>query len=240
MDWLRALLDAFGRKQSSQFAQRSLRIRCNLPAQVASLDGHVQSAGILDLSALGFRLHVKGGVSPGAQVLVHFQGRLVAGASIVVKAQVVWSRQHPRGCDAGMQFINFHDTAYDDVVHFFRNELNLDMSDTARRLRAPRLTAWSYELRFAQIGDLRGIKGVVQNISTTGLRFFSEETVPLGAELQITLIPPEQRRSITLHGTVRRCQKVEKGVYDVAAVTRPEGAYDVELLETELAALEAQ
>ena len=184
-------MDALGHKQSSHFAARSLRVRCNLPAQIASVDGLTQNAEILDLSALGFRLSARGPLAPGADVLVQFQGRIVRDAAVVVKAHVVWSRGHARGCDAGLTFVNFHDSAYEDVVYFFRNEMDVDMSDTARRLRAPGLTAQSYELRFANIGDLRGVKGAVQNISTTGLRFYSEERVAPGAELQITIMPPE-------------------------------------------------
>ncbi len=235
MDWLKALLEALGKVLfGSRRPPRDFRVKTSLQSQVTDKSGNAMDARVSNLSSRGLKIATPGLLHKDEELLVQVQGSNHPYRVIALRARVVWCKKQGRGYEAGLQFISFHNTQYDDVVQFFREEVKLEVHETAARLRSPRQVLHDHPLRFSPFGNLRSIKGVVENISATGLRFHSEEPVDAGTVLHLT-VDLGPKRTLTLICTVRRCSESKKGPWDVAATLKPADEYNAGVLDTLLA-----
>ncbi|HEY3999553.1 MAG TPA: PilZ domain-containing protein [Candidatus Xenobia bacterium] len=235
MDWLKALMTALGPKFFKRRGpDRDFRIKSNLTARILDDGGNIIQGRVANLSRRGFKLMLPVLVPRDQDVLVQLLGDVDPQASIKLEARMAWSKKQPKWYDAGFEWRGFYDTQFDDVVAFFRSEVALDVEETARRLRSPRLPMPAYPVRYSFEGDHRSYAGTVQNLSLTGLRFRGEEPVELGTILHI-FIELGPRKKLGVVARVRRCTEVTGGGWDLGATLKTDDDYNQELLRAELA-----
>ncbi len=177
------------------------RIHVSTPIDVASPDGMVE-AELRDLSKGGARFFSSGSVGQIGETIELFLPAL-DGSDIAVMAQIIRNELVDGGRMVAVRF----DAVEPAMQRALSDLIELLLSSTGGGLRKHPRVARRVEIRFGQLGELRGI---LQDISQGGLLMTIPEQLSLYEEVDVIVPDLLGHELLTLHARVTHQRKVAK------------------------------
>lgn len=182
--------------------RRTWRKRIRVPVQVMLPDDSVVGCELTEASPLGFRLRTPRSLPKDRLLTLRFPGKRYAGQFLEVPAEIVWNRKRPMGplrFRSGGKFLPMTDRARQRLAERLLLTSGVELVEVVEKRREGRLS------QHASIGR---DQLVVRDISSTGVGLLSQNSLPVGARVEVVVNPDEP---IRCEGVVVWCRSALGG-----------------------------
>lgn len=205
--------------------RRIHRVRCNLPVVVVVSDKEAVSGRLVNLSTTGMKLQLDRRLKTRNIYRVYIRSRHQMGEApreISVRATAMWCRKSPTvtGYEIGFLFFSFADVKADEVLQFFREQLEVPVSAVSQKRRFTRIRRpFHVDMIEPELFPLtRGLR----DVSLEGLQW--QSSVPFDSGMPVKLrIDMEDGPPIEAEAVVVRCipSRREDGLWEMAVRFSP-------------------
>ena len=185
------------------------RIHVSTEIEVSGPDGNV-AAELRDLSKGGARFYARDAIGAPGDTLEMFLPAL-DGGEIAVMAQIIRAEPKDEGHMVAVRF----DAVEPSMQQGLADLIELLLSNTGGGERVHPRIARRIEVKFGQLGELRGI---LQDISAGGLLMTIPEPLSLYEDIDVTVPDLSGAELLILHARVAHQRKVTRGDHTVYQV----------------------
>jgi hypothetical protein len=184
VDLLNSLRDTLNRLRKREPLEdpaekrRIYRVRCSLPVMVVVSNKEAMPGRLINLSSKGMKIHLERRLKVGQIYRIFVRGRTTwqdlnvgkGAQEVSLRATALWIKKSAAthaGFDIGFLFFTFAGMRTDDVIGFFRDNLQVPVPSSSQKRRFTRIRR-PFEVEMTH-PDARALTGAVRDLSIDGV-----------------------------------------------------------------------